>query len=70
VSDVFIFIMGCFVSLAVASAVGLLMWGAANEQRGELLTSQKLAEPKPEALTTPRTEGQPTSSGLASKSPA
>jgi hypothetical protein len=31
VSEVIIFAFGCFVSLIVLSAVGLLLWGAANE---------------------------------------
>jgi hypothetical protein len=40
-NDVIIFGMGCFVSLVVASAVGLLLWGAANEPRGGVLPTKK-----------------------------
>ena len=36
-NDSFIFLFGCFVSLIVASSVGLLLWGASNEpEDGEL----------------------------------
>jgi len=37
VTDLTIFFMGILVSLVVAGAVGLLLWGAANEPRGTLL---------------------------------
>ena len=40
-SDVYIFCMGCFVSLIIASAVDLLLWGAANEPRGSILPAKK-----------------------------
>ena len=30
-SDLLLFFIGCLVSLVVLSAVGLLLWGAANE---------------------------------------
>lgn len=36
-NDALLFFIGCFVSVMVASAVGLLLWGAANEPRGSLL---------------------------------
>jgi hypothetical protein len=52
-SDLYIFVLGCFVSLLVAAAVGLLMWGAANEPRGELLPSMKSSDPKPESRSVP-----------------
>ena len=39
-NDVIIFGMGCFVSLVVASAVGLLLWGAANEPRGGVVPAK------------------------------
>lgn len=32
-NDLFLFLGGCFVSVLVVSAVGLLLWGAANESR-------------------------------------
>ena len=32
-SDLFIFFVGCVVTVMVASAVGLLLWGAAREPR-------------------------------------
>ncbi len=67
-SDVIIFGMGCFVSLVVAGAVGLLMWGAANEPRGGL-PSRESEDQKNEARSA-RTEDQPISSPLANKSPA
>lgn len=35
-SDLFIFLVGCVVSLLVASAIGLLLYGAAREPRGSI----------------------------------
>lgn len=46
-SDVIVFFMGCFVSLMVLGAVGLLLWGAANEPRGRLLPRGHVQPPKP-----------------------
>jgi hypothetical protein len=37
-SDVFLFLLGAIITTIVASAVGLLVWGAANEP-GELEVS-------------------------------
>lgn len=34
--DIGIFALGCFVSLFVLAAVGLLLWGAANERSSVL----------------------------------
>ncbi len=44
-SDVVIFCMGCLVSLFVASAVGLLLWGASNEPRGSVLPTSSSTQP-------------------------
>ena len=54
-SDVFIFLIGCLVSLMVLSAVGLLLWGAAHE---------------PHAAERPKSEGSvaPSSARRLSKS--
>ncbi len=41
-SQLALFLFGCLVTMVVASAVGLLMWGAANEpEDGELPSSAK-----------------------------
>jgi hypothetical protein len=50
-SEVIIFGVGCFVSLIVASAVGLLLWGAANEPRGGFVPGreEEATPPKPRA---------------------
>ncbi|MFT5292523.1 MAG: hypothetical protein ACI8QS_003571 [Planctomycetota bacterium] len=32
-NESFIFLIGCFVTLVVGAAIGLLVWGAANEPR-------------------------------------
>ncbi len=40
-SDLHLFLLGLFVTLMVSGAVGLLMWGAANEPRGNLLPRRK-----------------------------
>ncbi len=45
-SDLHIFVVGCFVSLIVASAVGLLLWGAANEPSGDTLPTKEIRRPK------------------------
>ena len=68
-SDVIIFVVGCFVSLVVAGAVGLLMWGAAHEPDGGLLPSLQPTDKKNEARSA-LTEDQPNSSSLVPKSPA
>lgn len=36
-----LFLVGCFVSLIVLSAVGLLLWGAAQEPRGGVVPERK-----------------------------
>lgn len=54
-SDIIIFCMGCFVSLVVASAVGLLLWGAANEPRGGVVPGKKSDQAVPQTTPTPPT---------------
>ncbi|MFT5049818.1 MAG: hypothetical protein ACI8QZ_001211 [Chlamydiales bacterium] len=65
-SHVIIFGMGCFVSLIVASAVSLLLWGAAHEPHGETLPSKGNRKPEPQ----PRPDQNATASakGLESQS--
>ena len=49
-NDILIFAAGCFVSLIVAAAVGLLMWGAAQEPEEVLPDTQgkgRTATPPP-----------------------
>ena len=56
-SDFLLFFIGCFVSLVVLSAVGLLMWGAAREPRGTLLPRrvvQSRTSPEPARVRTAR----------------
>lgn len=48
-SDVIIFGVGTLVSLMVAGAVALLLWGAAREPRGNLLPDQDSSQPAPSA---------------------
>ena len=48
-SDIVIFGMGLFVSLVVACAVGLLLWGAAHEPRGPALFANKPDPAPPQA---------------------
>ena len=52
-SDVYIFCMGFFVSLVVASAVGLLLWGAANEPRGSIFPAKKSDQTAPQTKASP-----------------
>ena len=52
-SDVYIFCIGFFVSLVVASAVGLLLWGAANEPRGTVLPARKSGQVAPQRRPSP-----------------
>ena len=52
-SDLYIFGMGCFVSVICASAVGLLLWGAANEPRASAPPSKKASEVAPRSGPTP-----------------
>lgn len=51
-ADLFIFVAGLVVTLMVAGAVTLLLWGAANEPRHRepLEPSQRAAAPRPRAL--------------------
>ena len=49
-NDLILFLLGCFVSLVILSAVGLLMWGAANEPRGSLLSRRSGSSPPPRTL--------------------
>ena len=67
-NDVIIFGLGCFVSLVVASAVGLLFWGAANEPRGGVLPNDEAGESDLRSRPTPHAPA--TAQGLESKSPA
>jgi len=48
--DLLLFLIGCIMTTMVAGAVGLLMWGAANEPKGELFPSSEPAE-SPDAKT-------------------
>lgn len=48
-SDVLLFFIGCLVTLMVAAAVGLLLWGAANEPRGTLFPSKEADDATPQA---------------------
>jgi hypothetical protein len=66
VSDFFILALGCFVSLIVASAVGLLLWGAAHEPRAELRPVRESSDTGPGARAD-RTRRKPTSPRLASR---
>jgi hypothetical protein len=71
VSDFFIFCMGCIVTLMVAGAVGLLLWGAAHEPRGNLLPSKQILPNVPtESLDSQSpsrdTQESPQGSGLLS----
>lgn len=69
-NDIVIFAMGCIVSLFVASAVGLLLWGAANEPKGSLAATQTPADREAQTRI-PSSEPAPESpSGLGSRSPA
>jgi len=45
-NDLSIFVIGCIVSLVVVGAVGLLLWGAANEPE-EVLASRGSAKRAP-----------------------
>lgn len=65
-NDFFIFALGCFVSLIVASAVGLLLWGAAQEPRAELRPVRAPANANPDERADP-TRRKPTSPRLASR---
>ena len=53
-SDFALFFIGCFVSLIVLAAVGLLIWGAANEPRGSIVPQRSKTPVPPKA--TPETE--------------
>ncbi len=67
-NDFYIFCFGLLVSLVVASAVGLLLWGAANEPRGSILPAQEsdpLAPSSRTSLPAPAAGGS-----MESKSPA
>jgi len=44
-SDLILFLVGCVVSLMVAGAVGLLLWGAASEPRGSVFSRGKAVTP-------------------------
>lgn len=54
-SDIIIFGIGCFVSLMVAGAVGLLLWGASNEPSGNLVTGTDSGAPGSPASKGPAT---------------
>jgi hypothetical protein len=65
-SDFFIFALGCFVSLIVASAVGLLLWGAAQEPRAALRPLRECADSQPAEPASPA-QRKPTAPRLASR---
>ena len=67
-SDVYIFGVGCVVSLFVACAVGLLLWGASKEPRGSVLPTKKASEVASPSRPTPPAPAM--AQGLKSKSPA
>ncbi len=67
-NDVIILGLGCFVSLVVACAVGLLLWGASNEPRGEIMPGQQANAASPSSRPTPSAPALAQS--LESKSPA
>lgn len=65
-SDVIIFAMGCLFSSIVACAVGLLLWGAANEPRGELLPENLMQDSQDDSISKQFEKSE----GLRSQSPA
>lgn len=52
-SDVILFGVGCLVTMVVASAVGLLLWGASQEPQGDLLPDREARQPEPRVPTEP-----------------
>jgi len=55
VNDVILFGVGCLVTLIVASAVGLLLWGASREPQGDLFPDRKAGNPEPRVPSEPPT---------------
>ena len=66
-TDLTIFAIGCFVTFMIVAAVGLLLWGAAQEERGTLRPESWTSDsPGPEAAPT---EEPPTPEAVEPREP-